>query len=523
LIFHGYLLRGTGSNVYNASVARALAGLGHEVHLLCQDRRAAELGWVDAVGAWEGGSLEVRTLREATPGAGSVTVYLPDVGGLLPVYVQDSYEGFEVREFRMLADEEIERYVESNVAAVRDVLARSEIEAALANHLVMGPAILARAGLGRADGGPGFAIKIHGSALSYTVRPEPERFLPYAREGLEKAGGVLVGSRHTAESLWETVGDPGLPARTRLGPPGVDTEQFAPVPEERRRAVLSDLAARIEAQGGGAVEEGSFARDAEEAAEGVRWFAEAAGPRVVFVGKLIVSKGADLLLAAWPLVHARHPRARLLIVGFGAYRDTLELLWATLAGGREADAAEIARAGRGLEGGAEAPLSYLQAFLAAPPEGYFDAAAAAAEADSVRFAGRLDHDEVAPLVSSSEAMVVPSTFPEAFGMVAAEAAAGGALPISADHSGLHEVAAALAGAAEGWARDLLAFPLGEDAVGAIADRLVGWLSAEGGARATVSAQISYRSGELWSWERVATGITEAAAGELDRLPAVPTS
>ena len=31
LIFHGYLLRGTGSNIYNASLVRALARLGHEV------------------------------------------------------------------------------------------------------------------------------------------------------------------------------------------------------------------------------------------------------------------------------------------------------------------------------------------------------------------------------------------------------------------------------------------------------------------------------------------------------------
>ena len=38
LIFHGYLLRGTGSNIYNASLVRALARLGHEVELLCQDR-----------------------------------------------------------------------------------------------------------------------------------------------------------------------------------------------------------------------------------------------------------------------------------------------------------------------------------------------------------------------------------------------------------------------------------------------------------------------------------------------------
>ena len=59
LIFHGYLLRGTGSNVYNASVATALARMGHEVHLLCQDRRAAELPWVDRLGSWERGELEI--------------------------------------------------------------------------------------------------------------------------------------------------------------------------------------------------------------------------------------------------------------------------------------------------------------------------------------------------------------------------------------------------------------------------------------------------------------------------------
>ena len=44
LIFHGYMLRGTGSNIYNASLAPALARLGHEVHLLCQDREVGSRG-----------------------------------------------------------------------------------------------------------------------------------------------------------------------------------------------------------------------------------------------------------------------------------------------------------------------------------------------------------------------------------------------------------------------------------------------------------------------------------------------
>ena len=45
---------------------------------------------------------------------------------------------------------------------------------------------------------------------------------------------------------------------------------------------------------------------------------------VSYVGKLIVSKGVDLLLAAWPLVVDRVPDARLLVVGFGTYREALD-------------------------------------------------------------------------------------------------------------------------------------------------------------------------------------------------------
>src|SRR5215212_7283552 len=202
LIFHGYLLRGTGSNVYNASLARALAGLGHEVHLLCQDRAAGRLDWVSD-----------------EPGPGKVKVYNPDIGRVLPVYVADEYEGFDAITYDKLSDDQLDHYLEANVAAVRDVAQQAGPDVALANHLVMGPAILARAIGGQVP----YAVKVHGSALEYTVKPNPERFMPYAREGLEQAAAVLVGSRHTAESLWQAMGDPGLPDHTRLGPPGVDT------------------------------------------------------------------------------------------------------------------------------------------------------------------------------------------------------------------------------------------------------------------------------------------------------------
>src|SRR4051812_41606372 len=237
LIFHGYLLRGTGSNIYNASLVRALVRLGHEVHLLCQDRQAGELDFVDAVGRWEDGELSVETLNEQV----RCTAYLPDIGRTLPVYVADEYEGFDAVRFADLDDDAIESYIEASAAAVRDVADRSGAEAALANHLVMGPAIVARAIGGRVP----YAVKVHGSALEYVVRPNRERFLPYAREGLAQAGGVLVGSRHTGESLWEVMDDPDLPERTRLGPPGVDAQDFVPRPPREARERVLALADRI--------------------------------------------------------------------------------------------------------------------------------------------------------------------------------------------------------------------------------------------------------------------------------------
>src|SRR3954451_12030572 len=141
LIFHGYLLGGTGSNVYNAALGEALVRAGHEVHLLCQDRAPFELRWVDAAGDWDGGALEVHARAEAV----RATVYRPDIGGLLPLYVADRYDGIEARPFPDLTEAEVDHYVDANVAAVREVAERVRPDVALANHLVMGPVVLARA------------------------------------------------------------------------------------------------------------------------------------------------------------------------------------------------------------------------------------------------------------------------------------------------------------------------------------------------------------------------------------------
>src|ERR1700753_2624006 len=117
LVFHGYMLRGTGSNIYNVNLAPALPRLGHEVHLLCQDR-------------------EVKI-----PG---VQIHNPDIDGLLPVYVKDPYPGFEVKTFPEMSEAELDRYIDANVAAVREVAEQAGgIDAALAHPLVVGAGSLA--------------------------------------------------------------------------------------------------------------------------------------------------------------------------------------------------------------------------------------------------------------------------------------------------------------------------------------------------------------------------------------------
>jgi glycosyltransferase involved in cell wall biosynthesis len=502
LIFHGYLLQGTGSNVYNAELGAALARAGHEVHLLCQERAPFDLDWVDAAGSWDSGSLVVEQRRENV----RATVYRPDIAGLLPVYVADRYDGIEARPFYELDDFELDRYLGANVAAVREVAARVRPDVALANHLVMSPVILARA----LRDVP-YAVKIHGSALEYTVKPYPE-FLPYAVEGLARTSGVLVGSRHTAESLWAALGDPALPARTRLGPPGVDVHRFTPRDKDAARAGLEALRGRLDAIPAASAPDASssFSLRAGEAAAALATV-EPGDRLVVYVGKLIASKGVELLLAAWPLVLAREPRARLLVVGFGAFRDGLERLAATLAAG-DLDAAAATRGENGQE------LPQLQAFFEQLEDRDAYAGATGGLRDRVAWAGRLDHDELADLLPASEAMAVTSTFPESFGMVAAEAAACGALPVVANHSGLGEVARTLAAAVPEPARAWLSFELGDDSVTQLADALSGWLAAPDDIRTATREAIVSTTRDRYSWDGVARTVMAAAQGELDALP-----
>src|SRR5688572_8136309 len=91
LLWHGYLLGGTGSNVYTRSLAREWARAGHDVTVLSQEPHPERYDL--------GGAAAAR----------------PDVGGFLPVFVLDRYEGFDdVRRLPDCTRDELERWVGAN-------------------------------------------------------------------------------------------------------------------------------------------------------------------------------------------------------------------------------------------------------------------------------------------------------------------------------------------------------------------------------------------------------------------------
>jgi glycosyltransferase involved in cell wall biosynthesis len=344
VLWHGYLLGGTGSNVYTRALAREWSRAGHDVTVLSQELQPEQYDL--------GGARHVR----------------PEIGGVLPTFVLDRYEGLEPRLLPELSREERERYVQLNAAAVREQLPADLV---FANHVLLGGPV-------GAASGARYAVKAHGSELEYSMRGNAE-LQAWGRESLEDAAAVFVGSEHIREVLEEVVGHVD---RVHEVPPGVDVELFRPQPRDEALASLLEEARRDPPNPGNANErlpdEGNVERLATFLAGDER--------TVVYFGKLLYNKGVHLLLEALSELDARA-----VIVGFGDYREELERL--------------------------------------APPR--------------MLFTGPLEHRHLAHLLPLAEATVVPSIFPEAFGMVAAEAAAAGSPPLVARHSGLEEIAEGL--------------------------------------------------------------------------------
>jgi glycosyltransferase involved in cell wall biosynthesis len=398
VLWHGYLLGGTGSNVYTRALAREWSRAGHEVVVVCQERQPENYDIGDA------------------------EVVRPDIGGLLPVFVLDRYDGLEARLLQDFTKAERDRYVKLNAAAVR---AQLPADVVFTNHVLLG------APVGVAAGTP-FAVKAHGSELEYSMRGNAD-LSAWGKETLAAARTVFVGSAHIRAVLEDVVGHV---ERVHEVPPGVDVDEFRPEGRGEALRRLLEEARADPPNPGNANERLPDERNAERLAA----FFATDEPTVLYFGKLLFNKGVHLLLDA-----LRQLDARAVIVGFGDYREKLE---------RAAPARTL-------------------------------------------FTGPLEHRHLVHLLPLADVSVVPSIFPEAFGMVAAESAAAGVPPLVARHSGLAEIAAGLEAVYPEELRSLASFE-GQE----LAAKLAELVALPPATRRELGLTARQAAVERWSWSSV---------------------
>jgi glycosyltransferase involved in cell wall biosynthesis len=225
--------------------------------------------------------------------------------------------------------------------------------------------------------------------------------------------------------------------RVEIVPPGVDVDQFRPERRDDALAALIDESQRDPDDGD------ERHPDPGNAARFAEFFTRDE-PTVVYFGKLIENKGVHVLLDALAGLDARA-----VVVGFGDFREELEQL--------------------------------------APP--------------GTLFTGALEHRHLRHLLPLCDVAVVPSIFPEAFGMVAAEAAAAGLLPVVSAHSGLAEVAAGIGQEVGSELTPLLSFPAGDAA--ALRERLAAILSLPTERRRELGLAARRAVEHRWSWSVIA--------------------
>jgi glycosyltransferase involved in cell wall biosynthesis len=504
LVWHGWLLEGTGANIYAAKVAEVWRRQGHQVVILCQQRFTERLGFVDLWNPDIGRPGKQRFEWGGHPAApGRVEVLNPDIGDLLPVFVLDHYEGFRVRRFIDLTDAELDRYLDRNVTALRRVAGDHPPDAVVAGHLVPGPVVVRRA-----LGDNSFVAKAHGSDLEYAIHLQ-ERYADVAQEGVAGAVAVAGASRDVLARAEAAV--PAARGKTVVIPPGVDVDRWRP---RTRIEALEDVADRLAADpdpargrpAGGPLLHADPIRDRDaaaldaaaraydqavpdpDAAARLRSLAGHPGPIVGYMGKLIPQKGVERFIDALALMG---PEVHGVVVGFGLGREWLAALAGVL------DQGDV----DGYRWLAEASPLVLELDDA-------EVKGAAGLEERLTFTGRLDHRYAPEVVAALDVLVVPSTLKEAFGMVAAEGAAAGAVPVVARHSSLAEVAGALEGAAG--RPGLLSFEPGAGATHRLADVLDRLLRLPLEDRMSIRGAIRAHVAGEWTWDRTAQRLLAAA-------------
>ena len=117
-IWHGYLLGGTGSNIYSANLVREWLDAGHQVVLMSQDPDPRRFEWAQS---------------------DRLEIVQPDLGDVLPSTFATVTRDLGPDRFPELDEAQIDAYIEANGNAMNELLSRLAVDGVLINHAVMGP------------------------------------------------------------------------------------------------------------------------------------------------------------------------------------------------------------------------------------------------------------------------------------------------------------------------------------------------------------------------------------------------
>ena len=469
-ILHGYLLEGSGSNLWTRCVIESLCMEGHTVQLMCQEPYPERYDCIaEAYRYHLDGTVETMVSRDV-PYPGRCIMHKPQLGDTLPVYVWDKYDEYpNVVPMINLPDEAIEEYVARNAAVLQRVVEQYGVTAMHANHAVLMSVVAQR--VSAATGVP-YAVMPHGSALEYAVKPDP-RFKALATSAFSDAGHIFVHGeemRHRVETILPEVTD--LDSKFSVLPLGVHTAQFEPVPRERRREKMGRLFVELARLPTGKRPEqhATMITEMQRAADptalrailsGVKYETKAPDADLadklqqvdwehdavmLFVGRLISAKGIQSGLAALPLLLAEDPGIRFIVVGHGPLREPMEAFIWGLEHGDRALVERIVDCGRLLEGdpdgaaGSQALGKVKWFFHDLQERGeldrYFALAKEHVRADRVIFTGYLTHHELQHLFPCCDAGLFPSIVKEAGPLVFLEALASGCFPLGTYFGGM---------------------------------------------------------------------------------------
>lgn len=445
ILVHGFLLCGTGSNIYSFNLAQQWKKQGHSITIFCQDPDAGSYDWVDE---FYGPNDE---LPKEAPTPGLVRVWTPDIAGLLPVYQYDEYKGYTVKTIPNCTDEEIDRHVNMMSKAIRKVVDMWGCDKVIANHAILQPLNVKRALEGT---NVPFDIKIHGSSITFVLKKFP-KYMPLAVEAINACNKVIAGTEHVVNQVNETFPDLDLSKKLVIVPPGMDPEVFdlctsiqsntTAFLKECEKHISVDnnsrLASKVTLPAKGEWNK-AFHSELVELSKTynqrvvdtdiVERFPKISEdePVLIFFGKFLYTKGIGEILMTFPHLVAKHPKLRLILVGFGIYREHLELMIQSMVTGDK----QLFKAAAHCPD--EQGYSFLESCINID-EHFIQLSQE--QADRILITGCLNHKELGLLLPMASISLVISKANEAFGMVSVEALSAGVLPLCVYHSGIKDV------------------------------------------------------------------------------------